>query len=400
MLPIEANLVTTIASFSRAGDLSNLTFVAHAKRVAHISFHIAKALTLSKTELNQLVLSALLHDVGVMTDEEQLHLADLEPEADKVSPHCQRGYNLLQKTQIFSPLALNILEHHDYHSSKLRIIPAILHVADRVDILLNKERYALSQIEGILHYFKGRAGHMFNPDVVDALHGLGRVPSFWLDLEYEHYHFVEDDDDFKRVLTLDELEELAQLMARLVDSKSPFTGHHSEGVTETVAFLAKKLNMPDDKVRLVKVAGLLHDIGKLAIPDEILMYPGPLSREQMTVMKQHTYHSYHLISCIGPGAERLAGWAAFHHERLNGTGYPFGLAADSLEPEARLMAIADITQSLLETRPYRAGMSKSQVRHILQNHVQAGNLDPALTDLAIRHLDDIMEIIYKTNKTA
>lgn len=76
MLPIEANLVTTIASFSRAGDLSNLTFVAHAKRVAHISFHIAKALTLSKTELNQLVLSALLHDVGVMTDEEQLHLAD------------------------------------------------------------------------------------------------------------------------------------------------------------------------------------------------------------------------------------------------------------------------------------------------------------------------------------
>lgn len=399
-MQIEADLISTIASFSRAGDLNDLTFVAHGERVAHISFRLGTLLTLDQKTLNELVLSALLHDVGIMTDDEQLQLADLEPRANQVSPHCRRGYKLLQPTKAFDPYAQNVLEHHDHYSSRLRIIPAIIHVADRVDILLNKNRYSLAQVEGILQYFRGKAGSLFSPDVVDALAGLSHIPSFWLDLEYRNYHFVNNMADFKRILTLEELEELAQLMATLVDSKSPFTGHHSEGVTETVALLARKLHMPEDRVRLVRVAGLLHDIGKLAIPDDILLYPGALSKEQRAVMKQHTYHSYHLIKGIGPQAERLAGWAAFHHERLNGTGYPFGLSAKDLEPEARLMAVADIAQSLLEPRPYRPGMSKDKTTQILHNNVQAGHIDPELTDVAIAHLDEIIDLVNKAAASA
>ncbi len=399
-MQIEADLISTIANFSRAGDLNNLIFLTHAERVAHISFQLGKLLTLSQQAINELVLSALLHDVGIMTDEEQLHLADLEPEANRISPHCRRGYRLLQTTKAFRPYAQNVLEHHNYHSTSLRIIPAIIHVADRVDILLNKNRYSLAQAEGIRQYFQGKAGSLFCPDVVEALQGLARIPSFWLDLEYRNYHFVDNTEDFKHLLTLDELEELANLMAILVDSKSPFTGHHSLGVTETVSLLARKLNMPEDRVRLVKVAGLLHDIGKLAIPDEILMYPGPLSKEQRAVMKQHTYHSYHLIKGIGPQAEQLAGWASFHHERLNGTGYPFGLGAAQLEPEARLMAVADITQSLFEARPYRKGMSRDKVTKILHNNVQAEHIDPDLTDLAIAHLNEIEELVNASAESA
>lgn len=400
MLQIEADLISTIASFSRGGDLNNLTFLAHAERVAHISFRLGKELTLNQREINELVLSALLHDIGIMTDEEQLQLADLEPEAGRISPHCLRGYKLLKPTKTFGPYAQNVLEHHDYYSSSLRIIPAIIHVADRVDILLNKNRYSLSQVANILQYFKNKTGSLFCPNVVEALEGLARLPSFWLDLEYKHYRFVDNMEDFRHVLALDELEELATLMAILVDSKSPFTGRHSEGVTRTVGFLAQKLNMPEDRVRVVRVAGLLHDIGKLAIPDEILMFPGPLSKEQRAVMKQHTYHSYHLIKGIGPKADRLAGWAAFHHERLNGTGYPFGLRGDDLEPEARLMAVADITQSLLETRPYREGMSKDKVIKILHNNVRAEHIDPNLTDLAIAYLDEIIELAEATVEPA
>lgn len=400
MLHIEADLISTLASFSRAGDLSNLTFFAHAQRVAHISYRLGKELTLSRTELKELVPSALLHDIGIMTNEEQLVLADLEPKKNQVSPHCQAGYRLLQPTETLGYLAQNVLEHHDYYSPNLRIIPAIIHVADRVDILLNKSEYSLSQVENLLHYFSLKSGHIFSPDVVDALRGLATVPSFWLDLEFGNYRFSDKDGDFKRILSIEELEELAQLMNDLVDAKSPFTSYHSQGVTRVVAFLASKLNMPDDNVRMIKIAGSLHDIGKLAIPDKILMHPGPLSREQRTVMKQHTYHSYHLISGIGPGARRLAGWAAFHHERLNGTGYPFGLSAPDLDREARLMAIADITESLLETRPYRVGMSKNKAAKILQNNVTAGHIDPELTELTLAHLDEIAEIVYACQKSA
>ena len=400
MQQIEADLISTLASFSKAGDLSNLTFLAHSERVAHTAFRLGKILTLGQAELHELVLSALLHDIGIMTDKEQLQFADLEPKANQVSPHCHEGHRLLQPTRTFGPFALNVLEHHDYYSADLRLIPAIIHVADRVDILLDKNRYALSQVEGLLQYFQGQAGHIFSPDVVDALHGLARIPSFWLDLEFGQYHFSDDGENFKRLLNLDELEELAQIMTILVDAKSPFTRHHSQGVTNVAGLLATKLHMPKEKVRMIKIAGMLHDIGKLAIPDEILMYPGPLSKQQRIVMKQHTYHSYHLIKGIGPGAKRLARWAAFHHERLNGTGYPFGLSAQDLELEARLMAVADITESLLETRPYRKGMSKEKVRLILYNNVNAGHIDPDLTDLAVAHLDEIMEIVNRCSGSA
>lgn len=400
LLHIEADLISTLASFSRVGDLKDLTFLAHSQRVAHISYRLGRALTLSRLELKELVLSALMHDIGIMTYKEQLTLADLEPKKNHVASHCQVGYNLLKGTQTFGWLAQNILEHHDYHSSNLRIIPAILHLADRVDILLDKNGYSLNQVDNLLHYFTLKSGHIFNPAVVDALRGLAKIPSFWLDLDYGNYTYYDEHDSFKHILTLDELEELAQLVTYLVDSKSQFTHDHSQAVTRVVAFLAGKLHMSQDHVRLLKIAAMVHDIGKLAIPDEILLHPGALTREQRLVMKQHTYHSYHLIRCIGPGAEHLAGWASYHHERLNGTGYPFGLSASDLDREARLMAIADMTESLLEARPYRQGMSQERVAQILKNSVAAGHIDPELTDLALSYLDEIAEIVDACQKPA
>lgn len=400
MPQIEADLISTIRSFSRAGDLTNLTFLAHAERVAHISFHLGEKLGLDDSALNELTQSALLHDIGVMTDAEQLELADLEPVRDIVSPHCQRGYKLLKSTTLFGSLADNILEHHDFYSPQLRMIPAIIHLADRIDILLNKERYILWQLDDLMDYFFSKAGFVFSPDVVDALHALSSVPSFWLDLENNNYRFSSEDNHSSKTLTLDELEELAWIMALLVDSKSSFTMDHSQGVSIVAELMAQKLHFSQKRTRLIKVAALTHDIGKLAIPDEILLHPGALNRQQRAVMKQHTYHTYHLLASIGPGAQHLAGWAAFHHERLNGTGYPFALQAKDLDLEARLMAVADITQSLLEDRPYRPGLSPKKVVEILHNNVRPGHIDPTLTDLAIAHLDEIVELLDRHENQA
>ena len=390
---IEANLISTICAFSRAGDLSNLTFFAHSERVAYISLRLGQKLQLSQGELGELLLSALLHDIGIATGAEQLRLADLEPLPGHVAPHCQRGHDLLGSTKLFGPYARNVLEHHDYYSPKLRIIPAIIHLADRVDIMLDKRRYILWQVEDLLDYFQTNQGVIFCPHVMEAFRALAKIPSFWLDLEHGYYQAIHQEYEFQRILTLDELEEIAQLLATLVDSKSPFTANHSRGVANAAALLGRKLNKPEPVVGLLRIAGLLHDIGKLAIPDEILLAPGALDRRQREFIKQHTYHSYHLISKIGPGAETIARWAAYHHEKLDGSGYPFALSAADLDEEARLMAVIDITCSLLEARPYREALSKDKVMQILHNNVQANHLDSRLTELTIAHLDEIVELV-------
>lgn len=395
MQVFEADLISTIRSFTRAGDISEESFLDHAERVAHIAYHLGKKLALEEAELAELVLSALLHDVGILTTEEKLVLADREPVRDRVSPHCRRGWQLLRPISLFRPLAENVLEHHDYFSPGLRLIPAIIHVADRVDIFLDKGVYYLWQVDDILEYFGKKKGDIFSPDVVEALEHIARAPSFWLDLRYGNYQYANGRASFRRTLTIAELEEIAHLMARIVDAKSPWTGDHSEGVAAVAEFLAHKLGMSPEKARVIKVAGLLHDIGKLAVPDEVLMHPGGLNRSQRALMQQHTYHTYHLIRAIGPGAEQLAGWAAFHHERLNGTGYPFGLTGAQLDLEARLMAVVDIAQSLVEDRPYRPAMSREKVISILRNNVDAGHIDPDLTELAITYIDELRDIVDK-----
>lgn len=394
MLHIEADLITTLTGFARAVDLNDLQFLSHAERVTYISFRLGQELQLPQGQLEELVLSALIHDIGVSTTGEKLKLADLQPQQGMISAHCRRGYELLEPTQLFGKLALNVLEHHNYYSPALRIIPAIIHLADRLDLIIKKDRYYLWQRDHILAYFHSKTGTIFHPQVVEALERVALVPSFWLDLQYGNYApFQERLQPFRHLLTLDELEEIAQLVAAIVDSKSPFTGTHSQGVTRIAGFLATTMGMSEHKVRLIKIAGLLHDIGKLAIPDEILMYPGPLDKQQRAVMKQHTYHTYYLIGSIGPGVRPIQRWAAYHHERLNGTGYPFALKAEDLEPEARLMAVADITQALLETRPYRKALTQKKVKEILLNNVEAKHIDGEITALAIEHLDRISTLV-------
>lgn len=115
MPKIEADLISTISGFSRAGDLNNLKFLYHAERVAYTSWRIGKKMQFSEKRLHELVLSALLHDYGVMTTDEKLKLADLEPEAGLTAMHCKRGFELLKPTNLFGSYAQTVLEHHGYY---------------------------------------------------------------------------------------------------------------------------------------------------------------------------------------------------------------------------------------------------------------------------------------------
>lgn len=394
MLNIEADLITTLASFSRVGDLNDLSFLAHAERVAYTAVRLGEILGLTEEDLEELLLSSLLHDIGVITSEEKLSLADLKPQRGITALHCQRGYDLVQPTRQLGFLASNILEHHDYYTPRMNMIPAIIHLADRLDFLLQKDRYYLWQVPDILAYFDKQKTGIFHPHVVEALAELAQIAGFWLDLQHSNHNlWLQERITVRKVLRLDGLKELAGLMATLVDSTSPFTGGHSHGVSRISQFLAEQLGFSEERAQLAQIAGLLHDVGKMAVPDEILLHPGNLTKEQAAIMRQHVYHTYYLLGNLGTQCNILQKWAGYHHERPNGTGYPFALEGKQLDTGARLVAVADITQSLLEERPYRSALDTPEVAAILSKEAQEGNLDADLAHLAIAHLDEIKPLI-------
>ncbi len=160
------------------------------------------------------------------------------------------------------------------------------------------------------------------------------------------------------------IDRVCEAFAAVVDAKSPFTCSHSRGVAEVAAALATALDLPRDRVQLVRRAALLHDLGKLAVPNAILDKKGELTANEWKVIVQHPQLTREILSRIDSFAE-LAEIAGAHHEKLDGTGYPQGLTASQLSLEARIIAVADIYQAMTEGRPYRPGMSHLETMKIM-----------------------------------
>ena len=127
------------------------------------------------------------------------------------------------------------------------------------------------------------------------------------------------------------------------------------------------------------LAGALHDIGKVAIGNEILEKPEKLTDEEFKTMKHHAVYTYYILSGIDD-FEEIRDWAALHHEKLNGKGYPFGKTADELNEQERIMACIDIYQALTEDRPYKKGLSHEKACDILDDMEQKGFVDSDISN--------------------
>ena len=181
----------------------------------------------------------------------------------------------------------------------------------------------------------------------------------------------------KQELSFAQIKELASFFAQIVDYKSPFTSTHSIGVAEDVERLSRYMGFDEETVQKMYLAGALHDIGKVAVGNEILEKPGRLTEDEFAVMKHHAAYTYYILSDIDDFDE-IRDWAAFHHERLDGTGYPFGKTAAELNTQERMMACIDIYQALTEGRPYKQGMSHEKACEILWDMAKKGWLDETI----------------------
>lgn len=381
----KVNLYSLLISITSAAELTELAVADHSQRVAYITLNIGQAIGMPEKDLQKLVMGALLHDIGISSSREKLKLTDLNVDGKSIVAHCQRGAELLKRSRLLAEYAPIVYEHHSAWTEQPDIYSPIIHLSDRTEIVIDKNKYILWQHYDILRRIERYSGRIFDPELVDVLRHLTSKPSFWLDLATDRYKKViaEFTSDQVTFLTFDELESIAFIYAEIIDDKSPFTFTHSRGVCEMALAIGAKAGFSDDELRLLKIAALLHDLGKLAIPDEILDYPDQLTHEQMLYMQQHTYHTYHLLDSLGPEARQIRNWAAFHHEKLDGSGYPFGLNHTQLDTGARIMAVADISQALQENRPYRKKLPQETINRILMSLVRDGKIDEDLTHLAI-----------------
>ena len=150
-----------------------------------------------------------------------------------------------------------------------------------------------------------------------------------------------------------------------VDNKDRYTRKHSEDVMLYSVAIARELGWNDKQLHTVEVAALLHDVGKIGVPDSILRKPGALSREDFQAIQQHPLMGAIIVGAV-PGFEETLDAVRHHHERWDGDGYPFGLRGEETPSMARLMAVADAYSAMTTDRPYRKGMAPAKARRILE----------------------------------
>lgn len=269
----------------------------------------------------------------------------------------------------------------------LSAIGQIVHLADTVSLLLNERESVLNQISHVNACIHEVGEHEFAPEVLAGFDKLCSIEGTWMDTQYRPQLFLDLIPD-DRWFSLEETVRLTEFMSKIIDFRSPFTAMHSAGVAATATALAELSGMSEDECRMIRVAGYLHDIGKLKIPNEILDKPGKLTGHEFNIMKEHAYYTWILLKDV-KGFELVAQWVAFHHEKLNGNGYPFHLPKSELTLGSRIMTVADIFSALAEDRPYRSGMDKNKVLAILREETERGMLAESVVELLTSHYDQI-----------
>ncbi len=392
---IDVDLRQVIYALSDALDLVGIDDVAHGKRVGIMAAACARALGRNETEATFLFDLGMLHDVGVSSTSTHNHLvAEFDWEGSQV--HCEVGYKLLRD---FPPLAALADPVHYHHTrwDKLAAMSAVgptvaesanlIYLVDRVDSF-SAPYYAdgslLMHTAAIRRKITDNAGSYFSPRLVEGFIAASATEAFWLQLEPRGIQTVLQDmlsSGTACRASMPEIKQLARIFSRIVDAKSPFTAEHSLGVAQLSRFLAERMNVSPLNCDKIEIAGLLHDLGKLRVPDEVLDKPGALDERERKIINTHSFETYQILRHI-KGFEDIAQWAAYHHEEPDGNGYPFHLAGGSLPLEARILRVADIFQAMAQDRPYRAGLPADAVLDFLNQLVAKGRLEAGIVSTA------------------
>jgi HD-GYP domain-containing protein (c-di-GMP phosphodiesterase class II) len=158
-----------------------------------------------------------------------------------------------------------------------------------------------------------------------------------------------------------------EAIAALYEKRDPYTAGHQRRVAQLACAIARKMGLPDEQIYGIRIIGVVHDIGKIAVPGDILSKPGRLSTEELSIIKTHPQVAYDVLKNLEfpwPVAETILQ----HHERLDGSGYPNGISGEAIILEARILCVADVVESMVSHRPYRPALGMERaLREIVLN---------------------------------
>lgn len=395
---MKLDIIDTLNSLCKAQGVISPYIGSHQQQVAYLSYRIAEQLDLPQERKAYVLVAGLLHDIGALSLREKAFIiTESQPDIDT---HAFRGAYLIAKFPPLEKIAPMIKYHHYpwddgkalQNNADMPIESQLLHLADRICANITEETFILSQVTALKEFAKKHSGRVFVPEQVNAFLALADNESIWLDLITDD-PTTRMDYSFTAVIdvTIDELIALARIYSQLIDFRSPFTATHSASVANVAQELAKLMHFSANDCKKMLIAGYLHDLGKLTIDNDILEKQSALNEQEFAAIRSHTYYTYHLLDDIA-AFQKIKCWAAYHHEKLDGTGYPFHLKGDDLSLGARIMAVADVFSALSEKRPYKDALSEEKISSILLQMVDRNALDTTVVATLLRNFPLLSEI--------
>ena len=373
---MQINIRSLIEGLSYALDAAEKSYFSHSKHVAYLSVLIANELHFEPEEIENLYYAALLHDIGASN-------------TYLIEDHCIVGKEIVLTLPINPIIANYIHYHHEYYDGTGPFhlnghdIPLSAQIICISDLFEKRFGSRTTLNIDLLTEMKGwikENRELFYPNITEHL--LLLLEREYILLDYYSLEFnkilVQRVGALGKIVGYEEIELFAQAFSKIIDNRSPFTYEHSRGIEELVSKITSMLGYNLDTQRKMRIAALLHDIGKLVVSKEVIEKPGSLNQEERFEINKHTYYTRWILEQI-EGFEEITKYAANHHEKLNGRGYPLHLEASQLGELERIMAICDIYQALTEDRPYRVRMSEERVWFIIEDMVAKNELDQELS---------------------
>ncbi|HAX72520.1 MAG TPA: hypothetical protein DCY20_03220 [Firmicutes bacterium] len=387
---IEGDLINTdelIKVILKALRFMDSRLINHGERVAYIAYELWSYLNLSnKIDLKTLMILSVFHDIGAFKTEEITKM--LEFDSEDVLNHSIYGYLFFKYLSPLKEYAEVILYHHTHYDElksvnyKHSLYAELIFLADRIDVLI-----ATGETNDIMGALTENP-NKFNPELVYALQNNDLQEKIKNKLASEDYlaiiEKVYSSFTFSKELALDYL----KMLIYSIDFRSEQTVSHTINIVGVTFSLANILNLSKKECQSLYLGALLHDIGKIAIPSTILESTNKLNNDEMRVMQEHVKYTETII--LGIVSDEISNMAVRHHEKLDGSGYPYGLTSQDLTFNEQLIAVADIFSALISKRSYKDSFSKEKVIEILTDLSDHQKLNAMICQTAIEHYERIV----------
>lgn len=365
--------------------------VDHGKRVAYLT---VKMLDMegrrSAREKRDICFLALLHDVGAYKTDEIDRMMTFE--SNHIWGHSIYGYLFLKYLSPIRPLAPAILFHHTPYEELRWIdtpekdLAGLIDLADRVDVLTQTEGRSSTHLHG---YLRGARGVRFSEEAVDLFLEADRC--FHLEEVLRRPPEIGDFEP-EADLSPEEIDAYLMMLVYSIDFRSQHTVTHTITTVTIAVELARMMGLSAEESSHVRYGAMLHDLGKIGIPEEILEFPGKLSAQAMAVMRTHVDITEDILGgAIDPVTANIS---LRHHEKLDGSGYPRGLRGSELTLPERIVAVADMASALLGTRSYKEAYSTRRTLDILRDTAGKGLIDGRIVALLTTRIVQITDMLH------